>query len=133
MEEKEVKKITKKYLEKQGYKVTEEPKVSEEVRLDLYAFKYTEKRQGTIDNETKARPNAIWIECKGDVGFSMVLEGLIRTAFAIHVNGGKGMLTLPKKQYSIMKKYRSFLKCEEKLKVMCIENKIENKIESFRM
>lgn len=129
MEEKEVKQITKKYLEKQGYKVIEEPKVSEEVRLDLYAFKYIEKRQGTIDNETKARPDAIWIECKGDVGFSMVLEGLIRTAFAIHVNGGEGMLTLPRKQYSIMKKYRSFLKCKEKLEVICIEDKVE----SFRI
>ena len=129
MEEKEVKGITKQYFEKQGYKVTKEPKVSEEVRLDLYAFKYVERGQGTIGNKTKVRPDVIWIECKGDVGFSTVLEGLIRTAFATYVNGGRGILTLPRKQYLIMEKYRDFLNCKGNLEVLCVEEKIE----SFRI
>lgn len=123
MEEKKVKNKTKHYYEERGYKVTEEPKVSEEVRLDLYAFKYEN------NNEERAKPDIIWIECKGDIGFSAVLEGLIRTAFATYVNGGHGVLSLPKKQYLLMKKYKDFMDCKKELEVICVEKKLE----SFRI
>ena len=117
MQEKEVKERTKQYLCKDGYKVTDEPRVSEEVRLDLYAFKYTDKKQN---------PDVIWIECKGNVCFSGVLEGFVRTAFAIYINGGQGMLSLPRKQYLLMKKYKDFMDCEKELEVICVEGKIES-------
>lgn len=126
MEEKEVKEQTKKYLEERDYKVTEEPKVSEEVRLDLFAFKYVGKGQRILTNKTKTRPDALWIECKGDVGFSAVLEGLVRTAFAIYINGGQGMLSLPMKQYLLMRKYKNFMDCKKELEVICVEGKIES-------
>lgn len=118
-----IKEKTRQYLKGCGYKVTEEPNVSEEVRLDLYAFKYIPS------GKTKTKPDIIWIECKGDVGFSDVLEGLVRTAFANYINGGQGMLSLPRKQYLMMKKHRDFLKCEGKIEVICVDSKIE----SFRI
>ena len=121
-----MKEKTRQYFEDKGYRVTNEPKVSEEVRLDLYAFKYANKKQNLLGDKERIKPDVIWIECKGDIGFSAVLEGLIRTAFATYVNGGYGMLSLPRKQYLLMRKYKNFMNCEKKLEVICVEGRIES-------
>lgn len=124
MEEDEVKKWTKELFEKSGYIITPEPPVENGIiALDFFAYKNTEPKQAKLDDREKnIMPDAIWIECKGDVNLSKVLEGLIRTAFTVYTMQGRGVLSLPSKQYKILKHYKDFLNCGKQVKILDIEN-----------
>jgi len=105
MNEDEVKKLTKKWLEKQGFKVHSEVAVGEsrEVILDFYGFK------------DGSPPKIIWVECKGDENLSELLEGFIRTEFAVYDRGGLGILSIPHKATKKLIKYKDFLKQAENI------------------
>lgn len=101
MNEDEVKKLTERWLKKQGYKIRAEVGVSgtnRDVILDFYGFQNTNP------------PSILWVECKGDESLSQVLEGFIRTEFAIFYGGGQGILAVPERATKKLLKYKEFLK-----------------------
>lgn len=101
MDEPEVKERIRKQMEGQGYRLKTEPPVLDtdrEVILDFYAW-----REGDT-------PDVVWIECKGDVNVSELLEGWVRTAFATYQGGGRGMLVAPAKSIARLERYGDFLK-----------------------
>lgn len=58
----------------------------------------------------KAPSERIWIEGKGNVGMSAMIEGLGRIAFAVYYGGGKGMLAIDDTRTKRLKQYKAFLK-----------------------
>lgn len=105
MREDEVKKLAREWLEAQGYTVKPEPPApidseERELALDFHAYR---------DKE----PEIIWVECKGDVNLSELLEGFVRVEFCIHYGGGLGLLAVPSRAKRILLKYKDFLKQAE--------------------
>lgn len=122
MKEDKVKEIVKEHFNREGYKVTSEPSIENGlVKLDFFCYKEIQNPQVTLDNNG-SNTDHIWIECKGDVNLSEVLEGLIRTAFAVWCEGGRGILTIPKKQYDILKRYKNFLSYDKRVQIMNVED-----------
>ena len=117
MDEPEVSALTLKWLEERGYTVKTEVGVSgteREVILDYFAF-----------TENAGTPEILWIECKGDVSLSMLLEGFIRTEFAIFLGGGKGILSCPTNAIQKLLKYKNFLEqAKDVIKILDIEKNI---------
>jgi len=114
MEEPEVSQLTRRWLEKHLYKVKPEVGVSgteREVILDYFGYR------------EKEEPEILWIECKGDVSLSQLLEGFIRTEFAVYYGGGHGILACPTKAIEKLMNHRDFLKQSEN--VICLLN-VEN-------
>jgi len=104
MEEPEASSLTHKWLEDGGFKVTPEVGVSgteREVILDYYGYR------------EDPEPEILWVECKGDVSLSQLLEGFVRTEFAVHYGGGVGMLACPTKATEKLLNHRDFLKQAE--------------------
>ncbi len=116
MEEPEVKIRFENYLKKQGYiKVekngkpqmtrgfgntyTPEPNTDEQrnVRLDYYIYK------------DSTPPEVTWVECKGDLNLSGLLEGFVRVEYAIWLNGGQGLFVCPTEAINMMLEIREFL------------------------
>jgi len=53
----------------------------------------------------------VWIEAKGSgAGFSQLLEGFIRTCYAIYHGGGNGYLAIPHSEFQKMIEQSDFLK-----------------------
>jgi hypothetical protein len=52
----------------------------------------------------------VWIEAKGEVNLSELLEGFIRVNYAVYEGGGIGYLATPHKQYELLKDRLDFLK-----------------------
>lgn len=99
MNEEEVKRRVKRWLEESQYTVHEEVGVSgtnREIVLDFYGYKDS--------------PSILWVECKGDQSLSELLEGFIRTEFAVFSGGGRGILATPKNARKKLLKYEKFLK-----------------------
>lgn len=109
MREPQVSQIVQQYFSEQGYKVHREVAVGgtdREVIIDYWLFK---------------EPNEnVWVECKGDVGLSELLEGFIRLEFAVYYGGGKGILAIPDQAFLKLEKYNEFLKQAEN--VICLFN-----------
>lgn len=102
MREEEVKKLAKKWLEAQGYKVRPETPApidneDRELALDFYAYR-------------DAKPEVLWVEAKGDVNLSQLLEGFVRTELCVHYGGGLGLLALSTSSRRKLMKYEDFLK-----------------------
>lgn len=56
-------------------------------------------------------PDLVWIEAKGsDINFSELLEGFVRTVYAVYHGGGNGYLAVPHAEYEKMLEQREFLK-----------------------
>jgi len=113
MNEDRVKELTKKWLEKQGFKVYPEVSVGEkrEVVLDFYAY--------------QDPPEVWWIECKGDQNLSELLEGFIRVEFAVWDRGGLGILAVPHKSTKKLLRYKDFLKQAEKvIEILDVEKEV---------
>jgi len=71
-----------------------------------------ENRQVLIDHQgVKDNPiDLIWVEAKGSgCGMSTLLQGFIRTVYAIWNGGGNGFLAIPNEEFLIMKKQAEFL------------------------
>lgn len=58
----------------------------------------------------KAPKERIWIEGKGEVGVSTLIQGLGRVAFAVYYGGGKGLLAIDHERTQRLLKYEAFLK-----------------------
>jgi hypothetical protein len=53
----------------------------------------------------------VWIEAKGSsVNFSELLEGFVRTVYAIYHGGGNGYLAVPHAEYQRLLEQRDFLR-----------------------
>ena len=113
MEESQVSEIVKRHFSQQGYKIHPEVPVggiNREIILDFYCYKDTNP------------PSILWVECKGDVGTSQLLEGFIRLELAIFYGGGKGVLAIPNYAYHKLMKHRDFLRqAEEVIRVLNVE------------
>jgi hypothetical protein len=99
MDEPKVKAAARAWLEAQGFKVKPEPAVPDtdrEVILDFFAWRAGDP------------PEIVWVECKGDVNLSDLIEGFARTEFACHMGGGRGILAAPQEQVAQMLKYSGF-------------------------
>jgi hypothetical protein len=55
-------------------------------------------------------PDLVWIEAKGEVVLSELLEGFIRTVYAVYHGGGNGYLAVPHAEYEKMLEQKEFLK-----------------------
>ena len=105
MNEDQVKRLTQDWLRKNGYVVKQEVGVlgtNREVILDFYAYR-----------DKNGDPEIIWVEAKGDVNLSELLEGFIRLEFAVWRGGGLGILSIPHKATLKLLKYRQFLRQAE--------------------
>lgn len=51
-----------------------------------------------VNNQRERR----WIEDKGNIGMSKILEGFIRVCFAVYYGGGDGLLSLPSERYEMV-------------------------------
>lgn len=83
-----------------------------------------------IDHQgVKDRPvDLIWVEAKGEVGISQLLEGFIRVTCACYWGGGNGLLAIPSAECDKMLEQREFLKrvgvsCERKIGILDAEKK----------
>ena len=70
----------------------------------------------------------IWVEAKGEVGMSQLLEGFIRVTCACYWGGGSGLLAIPSAECNRMLEQRDFLKrvgisCERKVGILDAEKK----------
>lgn len=70
----------------------------------------------------------IWVEAKGEVGMSQLLEGFIRVVCACYWGGGSGLLAIPATECEQMLEQRDFLKrvgvsCERKIGILDAEKK----------
>lgn len=102
MREDEVKKLAREWFESQGYTVRPEPPApveseERELALDFHAYR---------DRE----PEILWVECKGDVNLSELLEGFVRVEFCVYHGGGLGLLTLPSSARRRLLKHADFLR-----------------------
>jgi len=85
-------------LQKTGWGQVPIPDGGRQVLLD---------HQGIKDNPI----DLVWIEAKGsDVNFSELLEGFIRTIYAIYHGGGNGYLAIPHAEYLRLLEQKEFLK-----------------------
>lgn len=120
MKEDEVKRKVEEVLEGEDFRVLKEVPVNEErdVILDFIGEKVgtqksvLEYRDGHYISDEKTEDTGIarwWVECKGDVGMSMLLEGFIRTVYSVWHGGGLGTLALPEKQFERLKRDEEFL------------------------
>jgi len=69
-------------------------------------------RQVLLDHQgiKTSPPDLLWIEAKGsDVSFSQLLEGFIRTIYAVFHGGGSGYLAIPHEEYKRLLEQREFL------------------------
>lgn len=101
MDEDAVKKLTREWQEARGYTVKPEPSApieseEHELFLDFHAYRGEE-------------PEILWIECKGDVSLSELLEGFIRMELCVHYGGGLGLLAVPTKSRRRLLKFKDFL------------------------
>jgi len=63
-----------------------------------------------IDAQLEKSPNErIWVEGKGDVGMSAMIQGLGRLAFAVYYGGGKGLLAIDHERTERLLQYKEFL------------------------
>jgi len=63
-----------------------------------------------IDAQLEKSPNErIWVEGKGDVGMSALIQGLGRLCFAIFLGGGKGLLAIDRERTERLLQYKEFL------------------------
>lgn len=63
-----------------------------------------------IDAQLEKPPNErVWIEGKGDVGMSAMIQGLGRLAFAVFYGGGKGLLAIDRERTQRLLQYNEFL------------------------
>lgn len=102
MREDKVKELAREWLEAQGYRVKPEPPApveteERELALDFHAYR---------DKE----PEILWVECKGDVNLSELLEGFVRLEFCVYYGGGLGFLALPSDARRRLLKFNEFLK-----------------------
>ena len=100
MDENEVKKRTKEWLEKKGYTVKSEvgvPGTNREVIMDYYAYR-----------EREGEPEILWVECKGDCNLSYLLEGFVRLEFTLWLGGGIGILAIPHEAKQKLLKHEKF-------------------------
>jgi len=113
MNEDRVKYLVQKYFEKQGWKVKPEIAVggiNREVILDFWLYK------------EEAEPKIMWVECKGDESLSQLLEGFIRTEFAVFYGGGLGILAVPHEATQKLLKYSDFIKqAKEVIQLLDVE------------
>lgn len=64
-----------------------------------------------IDAQVEKEPHErIWIEGKGEVGVSTLIQGLGRLTFAVYYGGGKGLLAIDGERTKRLLKYESWLK-----------------------
>ncbi len=69
----------------------------------------------------------IWVEAKGEVGMSQLLEGFTRVVCACYWGGGSGLLAIPSAECETMLEQRDFLRrvgvaCERKVGILDAEN-----------
>jgi len=70
----------------------------------------------------------IWVEAKGEVGMSQLLEGFIRVVCACYWGGGSGLLAIPSIECDQMLEQQDFLRrvgasCERKVGILDAEQK----------
>lgn len=88
-----------------GHRRVGQDDTNRDVLLDFYGWKAGNP------------PEIVWVEAKGDVGISDLLEGFIRTEFACHQGGGHGILAVPREQAERLAKYSDFLSQAPHVKV----------------
>jgi hypothetical protein len=74
-----------------------------------------ENRDVLIDHQLEKLPSErFWVEGKGTVNLSRVLEAIVRLMFGCYYGGGKGLLATDGETVEKTLKYRDFLKwlCE---------------------
>lgn len=74
-----------------------------------------ENREVLIDHQFEALPSErFWVESKGNVNLSRVLEAIARLMFGCYYGGGKGLLATDGETVEKTLKYRDFFKwfCE---------------------
>jgi len=114
MNEDEVKRLARVWLEDQGYRVKSDPPAplnndKPEVLLDLFAYR-------------DAEPEIFWVECKGDANLSELLEGFIRTELCTHYGGGLGLLAVPSLSARKLMRIKDFLaRSVEKVALLDVE------------
>ncbi|MCL4518347.1 MAG: hypothetical protein M1587_04035 [Thaumarchaeota archaeon] len=102
-------------LEEQGFKVKPEVAAANSDRnviLDFYAFK---------EPKLDEAPEILWVECKGDVNLSELIEGFARLEFALFFSGGKGLFVAPEKQIELMQEFEDFFKQVPHIELRAIE------------
>ena len=62
--------------------------------------------QGINDRER----DLVWIEAKGDVNLSQLLEGFIRVTYAVYEGGGTGYLAVPRTEFELLVERLPFLR-----------------------
>jgi len=122
LNESKVKQLTEKLLKEQGFKVKPEVPVlgtEREVIIDYWAYRDSDisayaipvlSQSASFWSIQPRSPHILWVECKGDVNLSELLEGFIRVEFAVYYGGGLGLLAIPNNATQKLLKYKDFLK-----------------------
>ncbi|MDE2439207.1 MAG: hypothetical protein KGN01_07510 [Patescibacteria group bacterium] len=111
-------------LRELGYQVKAEVPVVDSGRnviLDFFAFSHTGQSRArkssnmNIQEPTYSQaqgepspPDKIWVECKGDVNLSELIEGFARLDFALFYSGGRGIFAAPQEQIKLMKDFETY-------------------------
>jgi hypothetical protein len=115
MDEDEVKQKTLKWLKSKDFLVKSEVGVSgidRDVILDFYAYR-----------EKQGKPQILWVEAKGDVPLSQLLEGFIRLEFGVFYGGGQGILAVSHKATQKLLEHKEFLKqAEDVIGILDVQN-----------
>ena len=127
MKEKEVNEKVKAWLEKQNYSYKGVLKGGDvpiangkrDVKLDAHGVRLINDKKGIVpfeegkgydgnSNTKDYQFESIWIEAKGDVGMSDLIEAFGRVCYAIWHSKGLGLVAVPKKQFEMMREEKDF-------------------------
>lgn len=127
MNEKEVNKKVKKWLEKQGYSYkgvlthgdVPVPGTGGKVKLDAHGVRLINEKGDVVEfeegkgydgnSDTKdCHYESVWVEAKGDVGMSDLIEAFGRVCYAVWHGNGLGVVAVPKKQFEMMVDEKEF-------------------------
>ncbi len=127
MNEKEVNKKVKAWLEKQGYSykgVLKDGDVpiangKRDVLLDAHGVRLINEKGDVVEfeegkgydgnSDTKdCYYESVWVEAKGDVGMSDLIEAFGRVCYAVWHGNGLGIVAVPKKQFEMMMDEKEF-------------------------
>jgi hypothetical protein len=93
------------------------------------------EREVLIDGKAEKDSERLWIEAKGDVGLSQIIEAVGRLLFAVFYGGGKAILAVDKERAEKTLKYRDFFKwltegCTD-FKILDVESGVTLRVDSL--
>lgn len=104
MTEAQVNQSCKKWIEQQGFKYKGILNKGQVPVPDGIGSVWID-HQGCKDNP----PDILWVEAKGSVEFSQLLQGFIRVAYAVWWGGGRGLIAAPRKEANLLRDQSKFL------------------------